>query len=463
MKKTIEREPFKRLELIWTIPQIVFLFSSSPPGEERKVRKRACMENFPKFFKIMQKINAPRVENVEERVNELLDQFEIQKKVKRGERIALTAGSRGIKDKPRVLRTIVERLKELGAAPYLVPCMGSHGGGTAEGQTEVLESYGITEQSMGAPIVSSVEVEKIGRTRFGTPVLIDKNILKADKIIVVNRIKLHTDFKGEFESGLIKMMVIGMGKPEGALMVHRLTIKHGFPAVLTEVGSVILKKLPIFFGMGILENPYDETAYLEILKPQEMIEKEKTLLKKARKMMPRLPFGQIDVLIVDELGKNVSGAGMDTNVIGRCFSINNQKPKKPRITRIFVRDLTEPSHGNACGIGMAEYTTKRLVDKIDYPATFLNAFTGMTPENGRVPIFFEKDREALSAAHLNSGVFNLKDLRVVWIKNTLELEHLYVSEAFLKEARSNPNLRIIGKPVDLPFDENGNLVSKWKE
>ncbi len=419
------------------------------------------MENFPKMFKIRQKINAPRVENIERRVNELLDQFEIQRKVKRGERIALTAGSRGIKDKPRVLRTIVERLKDLGASPYLVPCMGSHGGATAEGQTEVLQSYGITEQAVGAPVVSSVEVERIGKTKFGTPVLIDKNILKADKIIVVNRIKLHTDFKGEFESGLIKMMVIGMGKPEGAMMVHRLTIKHGFPAVLTEVGSIILKKLPIFFGMGILENPFDETAFVELLNPQQMFKQEKALLKKARGLMPRLPFEQIDILIVDELGKNVSGAGMDTNVIGRCHSINHQKPKRPRITRIFVRDLTEASHGNACGIGMAEYTTRRLVDKIDYPSTHINSITGMTPENGRVPVFFEQDREALETAHYNSGVFNPKDLRIVWIKNTLDLEYVYASQPFLKEARSNPKLEIVGKPFGLPFDENGNLVSNW--
>jgi hypothetical protein len=420
------------------------------------------MENFPKLFKIRQKINAPRLENIEKRVNELLDQFELQKRVKKGEYIALTAGSRGIKDKPKVLKTIVSRLKDLGASPFIVPCMGSHGGATAEGQIEVLEGLGITEQSVGAPILSSVEVQPIGKTRFGTPVLIDKNIRRADKIIVVNRIKLHTDFKGEFESGLIKMMVIGMGKPEGAMMVHRLTIKHGFPAVLTEAGSMILKKLPIFFGMGIIENPYDETAFIELLRPQEMFEKEKALLKKARQLMPRLPFDQIDILIMDELGKNVSGAGMDTNVIGRCFSINNQKPKKPRITRIFVRDLTEASHGNACGIGMAEYTTKRLVDKIDYPSMHINCITGMTPEGGRVPIFFEKDRDALSTAHYNSGVIDPQDLRILWIKNTLELEYLYASVPLLKEARSNSKIEVLGKPFDLPFDDNGNLVSKWK-
>ena len=419
------------------------------------------MENLPKIFKIRQKIEVPWLENIEKRVHELLDHFELSGKIKRGERIALTAGSRGIKDKPKVLRVIIERLKDLGASPYIVPSMGSHGGATAEGQIEVLEGLVITEQSMGAPIVSSLEVQKIGKTRFGTPVLIDKNILKADKIVVVNRIKLHTDFKGEVESGLIKMMVIGMGKPEGAMMVHRLTIRHGFPAVLAEVGSIILRKLPIFFGMGIIENPYDETAFIELLRPEEMMEREKVLLKKAKKLMPCLPFDRIDILIVDELGKNISGSGMDTNVIGRISFIGSPRPKSPKITRIFVRDLTELTHGNACGIGMADYTTKRCVEKIDYPSTYINCLTGMTPENGRVPIFFEKDREALSMAHDNSGVFDPKDLKILWVKNTLELETLYASQPFLKEARSTAKLEVLGKPFDLPFDESGNLISPW--
>jgi len=419
------------------------------------------VENLPKIFKLRQKIHAPRLENVEKRVNGLLDQLKIQKKVRKGERIALTAGSRGIKDNPRVLKAIIERLKDLGASPFVVPCMGSHGGATAEGQTEVLESLGITEQIVGAPIFSSIEVKKIGKTRIGMPVLIDQNLCKMDKIIVVNRIKPHTDFKGEFESGLIKMMVIGMGKPEGAMMAHRFTIRHGFPAVLTEAGSMVLKTLPIFFGIGIIENPYDETALIELLKPEEMMEKEKALLRKAKKLMPCLPFEQIDILIVDELGKNVSGSGMDTNVIGRISFIGSPKPQKPKITRIFVRDLTEVTHGNACGIGMADYTTKRLVEKIDYPSTYVNCITAMTPEDGRIPVFFERDREALSTAHDNSGVFDPKDLRILWIKNTLELESLYASQPLLKEARSNSKLDVLSRPFDFPFDENGNLISKW--
>jgi len=419
------------------------------------------MESLPKIFKIRQKIDAPRLENVEKRVEELLDRFRLSEKVKRGERIGITAGSRGIRDKPRVLKTILSRLKDLGASPFVVPCMGSHGGGTPEGQVEMLESLGITEKSVGAPVVSSIEVEEIGQTKFGTPVYIDKNMCGADRVIVVNRIKLHTDFKGELESGLVKMMVIGMGKPKGALMAHRLTIKHGFPQVLAEIGPIILKKLPIFFGMGIIENQYDETAIIELLRPEEFMEKEKVLLKKAKELMPMLPFDQIDILVIDEMGKNVSGAGMDTNVIGRNFFIGAAKFEKPRITRIFVRDLTEESHGNATGIGMAEYTTKRLVQKIDYPSTYLNSITGMIPDNGRIPIAFEKDREALSVAHYNSGVLNPEDLRILWIKNTLHLEYLYASEALLKESRSNPGLEILSEPFDFPFDKNGNLISQW--
>jgi len=419
------------------------------------------MESLPKIFKLRQKIDAPHLEDVEKRVDELLDQFELSKKVRKGERVGLTAGSRGIKDKPKVLKTIIRRLKNLGTSPFVVPCMGSHGGATAQGQIEVLESLGITERSVGAPILSSTEVEEIGYTRFGTPVLIDKNLLKADKIIIVNRIKPHTDFEGEIESGLIKMMVIGMGKPKGALMVHRLTIKHGFPAVLAEVVSILLEKLPIFFGVGIIENQYDETALIDLLKPEEIVEKEKALLKKAKELIPFLPFNQMDILIVDEMGKNISGAGMDTNVIGRNLFIGGTKSNKPKITRIFVRDLTEESHGNATGIGMADYTTNRLVDKIDHTSTRINCMTGMAPENGRVPVFFERDREALSIAHYNSGVFDPQDLRILWIKNTLEIEYLFASVAFLNQARSNPRLDILSEPFEFPFDQDGNLISKW--
>jgi len=420
------------------------------------------MDPLPCVFKIRQKIASPKLADVEKEMNAQLDRFGLAGKVKAGERIALTAGSRGIRDKAKVLKVIAARLKALGAKPFIVPCMGSHGGATAEGQVKMLHHLGITEEFVGAPIVSSMEVKEIGRTGFGTPVLIDKNICEqADKIIVVNRIKPHTDFDHEVESGISKMIIIGMGKHKGALMAHRLTIKHGFATMFKEVLPVIRKALPFFFGVGIVENQYDQTASLHLLEPQNFYEGEKALLKKAKEIMPRLPFKQADVLVVDEIGKNISGAGMDPNVTGRLFFIGSPPLKEPKITRIFVRDLTPETEGNAIGIGFAEYTTKRLVKKIDPVPTMINSITGMGPECGRIPISFDKDQDALQAAFDNSGVIDPKDLRLVWIKNTLELEYLWASEPMLKEAKANPSIEVVSGLQEIPYDKNGNMVMEW--
>jgi hypothetical protein len=420
------------------------------------------MDPLPRIFKIRQKIEAPRLVDVEKEMDALLDRFGLSGKVRPGERIALTAGSRGIRDKAKVLRVIATRLKALGAKPFLVPCMGSHGGATAEGQVQILHHLGITGEFVGVPIVSSMEVKEIGRTIFGTPVFIDANICsQADRVIVVNRVKPHTDFDYEIESGLNKMMVIGMGKHKGALMAHRLTIKHGYSTMLCEVQSIVRKALPFFFGVGIIENQYDQTASLHLLQPNDFWEGEKPLLKRAKEIMPRLPFKQMDVLVVDEIGKNISGAGMDPNVTGRLYFIGSPPLKEPKITRIFVRDLTPETEGNAIGIGFAEYTTTRLVKKIDPRPTAINSITGMGPECGRVPIAFDQDREALQAAFDNSGVLDSKDLRLVWIKNTLEMEYLWASEPILKEAKANPNLEVVSGLEEVPFDATGNMVMEW--
>ncbi len=420
------------------------------------------MDSLPRIFKIRQKIAMPRLADVEKEMNLLLDRFGLSGKVKRGERIALTAGSRGIRDKARVLKVIATRLKSLGAEPFVVPCMGSHGGATAEGQVKMLHHLGITEEFVGAPIVSSMEVKEIGRTRFGTPVLVDKNICeRADKIVVVNRIKPHTDFTHEVESGISKMIVIGMGKHKGALMAHRLTIKNGFPMIFREVLPVIRKSLPFFFGVGIIENQYDQTASLHLLEPQDFYEGEKALLKRAREIMPRLPFKEADVLVLDEIGKNISGAGMDPNVTGRLFFIGSPPLKEPRITRIFVRDLTPETEGNAIGIGFADYTTERLVKKIDPVPTAINSITGMGPECGRIPLAFGRDRDALQAAFDNSGVLDSKELRLVWAKNTLELEYLWASEAMLAETKGNSNLEVVSGLQEVPFDPAGNMKMEW--
>jgi len=420
------------------------------------------MDALPRIFKIRQKIEAPRLADVEKEMHAILDRFGLADKVRAGERIALTAGSRGIRDKAKVLKVIATRLKALGAKPFLVPCMGSHGGATAEGQVQILHHLGITEEYVGAPIVSSMEVKEISRTKFGTPVLIDKNICEqADKIIVVNRIKPHTDFDYEIESGLNKMIVIGMGKHQGALMVHRLTIKNGYSTMLKEVQPIILKALPFFFGVGIIENQYDQTASLHLLEPKDFWEGEKPLLKRAKEIMPRLPFKQIDVLVVDEIGKNISGAGLDPNVTGRLFFIGSPPLREPQITRIFVRDLTPETEGNAIGIGFAEYTTARLVQKIDPRPTAINSITGMGPECGRVPIAFDQDCQALQAAFNNSGVLDSPNLRLVWIKNTLELEYLWASEPMLPEAEANPHLEVASRVQDIPFDAAGNMMMEW--
>ncbi len=420
------------------------------------------MDPLPRIFKIHQKIATPRLADVPKEMNALLDCFGLPGKIKPGERIALTAGSRGIRDKAKILKVIATRLKALGAKPFLVPCMGSHGGATAAGQVEMLKHLGITEEFIGAPIASSMEVKEIGRTKFGTPVLIDANICaQADKIIVVNRIKPHTDFDFAIESGLNKMMVIGMGKHKGALMAHRLTIKHGYSTMLSEVQPIILKALPFFFGVGIIENQYDQTASLHLLEPQNFWEGEKPLLKKAKEIMPRLPFKQMDILVVDEIGKNISGAGMDPNVTGRLYFIGSPPLQEPKITRIFVRDLTPETEGNAIGIGFAEYTTTRLVKKIDPVPTAINSITGMGPECGRIPITFDQDREALQAAFDNSGVLDAKDLRLVWIKNTLEMEYLWASEPMFNEAKASPLLEVISGLQDIPFDAAGNMVMAW--
>lgn len=420
------------------------------------------MDPLPRVFKIRQKIATPRLAEVEKEMNSLLDRFGLASKVKPGERIALTAGSRGIRDKAKVLKVIATRLKALGAKPFLVPCMGSHGGATAEGQVKMLHHLGITEEYVGAPIVSSMDVKEIGRTSFGTPVYIDANICnQADKIVAVNRIKPHTDFDYEVESGINKMMVIGMAKHKGALMAHHLTIKNGYPTMLKEVQPVVLKNLPFFFGVGIIENQYDQTASLHLLEPKNFWEGEKPLLKKAKEIMPRLPFKQMDILVADEIGKNISGSGLDPNVTGRLYFRGSPPLQEPSIMRIFVRDLTPETEGNAIGIGLADYTTTRLVKKIDLKATMINSVTGMGPECGRIPIAFDQDREALQAAFDNSGVLDSKDLRLVWVKNTLELEILWVSEPMMEEVKANPNLEIVSPLQEIPFAKNGNMVMEW--
>ena len=413
--------------------------------------------NYPKMYRIGQVFDVPRVDNIEETLRKELESIQISSLIKEGARIAITAGSRGIANIDRVLRHLVHVLKENSAKPFLIPAMGSHGGGTAEGQLEILESLKVTEESIGAPILSSMEVVEIGKSRFGFPVLVDKNAAEADGVIVVNRVKPHTEFEGPIESGLMKMMAIGMGKHKGCIQVHKQTINYRYVEVIPEIGRVILENVPILFGVALVENVYDETAIIQAILPSQFRIEEERLLTEAKRLMARLPFDKIDVLIVDEMGKNISGTGMDTNVIGRIMFIGEREPEKPKVTRIVVLGLTEESHGNAIGIGLADYTTQRLVNDMDAGATSINAMAGMSPEKGRIPIPLITDKEAVEAALDTIRPVDAEEARVVHIKNTLEIAELDISEALLEEVEGREDLKLAEELGPLSFDGEGNL------
>ena len=348
-------------------------------------------------------------------------------------------------------------LKENSAKPFLIPAMGSHGGGTSEGQLEILTSLKITENSIGAPILSSMEVVEIGKSSFGFPVLVDKHAAEADGIIVVNRVKPHTEFEGPIESGLIKMMAIGMGKHKGCLQVHKQTVNYGYREVIPEIGRVILEKLPILLGVALVENVYDETAVIKAIPPSQFLIEEERLLINAKRLMARLPFDKIDILIVDEMGKNISGTGLDTNVIGRIMFIGEKEPESPKITRIVVLDLTEESHGNAIGIGLADFTTQGLVDKIDPIATFTNAIAAVTPEKGRIPITLKTHREAVETAFATIREVDSEKARVIHIKNTQKIAELDVSEALLEEIKGKENIKLEKELGPISFDSHEKL------
>lgn len=415
--------------------------------------------NYPDMYRVRQVFDAPRLELIEETVTRELESISIGSLIKPGARIAITAGSRGIANIDRIYRQIISILKEHKAEPFLFPAMGSHGGGTAQGQLSVLESLNITEASMGVPIIASMDVTRIGTSSSGFPVLVDAQAAQADGIIVVNRIKPHTEFEGPIESGLMKMMAIGMGKHKGCFQVHKQTVNYGYRKVIPEIGSIILEKLPVLFGLGIVENIYDQTAMIKAVLPETLFEQEAALLEEAKRLMARLPFDRIDVLVIDEMGKNISGTGMDTNVIGRIMFIGEQEPESPSITRIVVLSLTPHSHGNAIGLGLADYTTRRLVDTLDLKAMATNAITAMTPEKARIPIALDTDRDAIDAALETIGDVLPENARIVHIKNTLELREIYISEALKKEVSQGRQGLVLEEDLGpLAFDDAGTLV-----
>ena len=411
---------------------------------------------FPRMVRVRQTFARPRVADIPKAVSERLAGASVP--VKRGDVVAVGAGSRGIANIDVVVKATVRYLLDLGARPFVFPAMGSHGGGTAEGQLSVLEHYGITEATMGCPVRATMDVIQVGEA-LGLPVWLDRFAAEADWIGVVNRVKPHTDFKGSIESGLFKMMTIGLGKYRGAQQYHRANVQHSYETVITSVGREMLAKAKIGFGLGIVENGYDETATIEAFNAAALEEGERRLLKSAREWMARLPFSPIDVLVVEQIGKNISGAGMDTNVIGRPTNPHEPFPNDPKILWIVALDITEESYGNATGIGNADFTTRRLVDKIDMKPTLINCITACSPGMAKVPATYETDREAIETALSCIGLTKAEDARVIRIKNTLMLCEIEVSEAYLADVAKRGDLTAVGDLHPLPFDVAGTLTT----
>jgi hypothetical protein len=394
--------------------------------------------------------------DIQARIWETLQNSIQNKTVTPGETVAVAVGSRGIHHLNIIVRETICFLLHLGLKPIIVPAMGSHGGGTPEAQKSLLKSFEISEPSMGVPIVSNMDVTDIGNLKDKTRIFFSEIAHSCDHIVVINRIKPHTKFHSEIESGLCKMLVVGLGKKKGAAEIHRNAIHYSF-GIIEEAASYILKKCNILCGVGIVEDGYGQPAIIEALPPDILISREKALLKKANQYLARIPFEQIDILIIDHIGKNISGIGMDSNVTGRHRDITGDFQISPHVKRIFVRDLSPDSDGNGNGIGLADFTTKRLVDALDLNKTYTNAIAAISPEKAAIPLYLESDLPAVKACMQTCGVQSTDTARIARIKTTADLEYIQISIALKKEAEKNSNIRIITPWQTLQFSEDGNL------
>jgi hypothetical protein len=413
---------------------------------------------FPQTFRLRQRFNAPRVEDVPGEVHRELCGLGLGRRIRPGQTVAITAGSRGIANLARILRAAVEHLQGLGAEPFIVPAMGSHGGGTAEGQREVLASYGVTEREVGCPVRCGMETVIVCQTAEGFPVHFDRFASQADHVLVVNRVKPHTRFAGDIESGLMKMMLIGLGKRNGAEIYHRAILDYSFAQIVRSVAAEVIARCRVVGGLAIVENAYDQTARIAAVTPEEFETREKELLVLARQWMARLPFENVDLLLVDRIGKNISGTGLDTNVVGRKFNDHHAVAGEvPRVKTIALRGLTPETHGNAVGFGIAEFCKSQLLRETDLAATRLNAIVASHVSAAMPPLDYETDRRMLTTALSTIGMVEPADARLLWIRNTLELAEVECSAAYLEEAQQRADLEVLSGLHELPFDAEGNL------
>jgi hypothetical protein len=399
-------------------------------------------------------VTPPPIDDIAAAVREQAQAAGAPALIKSGQRIAVGVGSRGIGRLPEIVAALVAELRALGAEPFIVPTMGSHGGATAGGQQEVLEHLGVTEGSVGAPILSSMETVEVGQTDEGTPVRVDRNAMGADGIVFVARVKPHTAFRGRYESGLAKMIAIGLGKQSGAALTHARGFGH-MAEMVPKMAALALDKAPILFGLGVLENAHDQPYKLVGVPAPRILSDEPALLEEARRAMPRLPFDALDILVIDEIGKNISGDGADPNITGRYPTPDASGG--PQVNKQVVLDLTTATGGNANGIGTADFTTVRAASKMSFGATYPNALTSTVPRPVALPMALPSDRLAFAAALLTCNAVG-REPRLLRLKNTLSLGEFAVSEALLDEVGTNPALRIVADPAPVAFDPDGNLA-----
>jgi hypothetical protein len=411
----------------------------------------------PRMVRVRQTFAATHISNVAAALHDELYHSGVLSRIKPGMSIAVAVGSRGVAEIPTLTRVTVDAIKAQGGQPFIVPAMGSHGGATAEGQVDVLTNLGVTELSAGCPIRSSMEVVEIGRLENGLPVYIDKHAHGADGIVVINRIKPHTAFRGVSESGLVKMITIGLGKQKGAESCHAYSFRY-MGEHLLAMAAISLSRTPILFGVGTVENAYDQVAKVVAVPAENILAVDRELLVEAKANMPKFLVPQFDVLITDQIGKDISGDGMDPNITGRYPT--PYASGGPEIAKIAVLDLTEKSHGNANGMGTADFTTRKLVNKVNFPMTYANGLTSTVVGPTHMPTVLESDYDAIRAAIKTCNARDLSQARVIRIKNTLHLGDIMISESLLEQAKTTPGVEITGVPEELAFDAAGNLITE---
>jgi hypothetical protein len=403
----------------------------------------------PKMVKVRQKFHAPQLDDVAGEVQKAIKEAGVLSRISEKDSVAIAVGSRGVANLPILVRETAAAVKKAGGNPFIVPAMGSHGGATAEGQVDVLLQLGVTEEVVGAPIMSSMEVVKLGELPNGLPVYIDKLAYESDKIIVINRIKPHTAFRGPIESGLMKMITIGLGKQKGAEAAHAYSFKYMAEHV-PEMAKISFAKAPVIFGLATIENAYDKPVKIVAVPVEDLEKVEPELLIEAKSLMPKIHFNTMDVLIVNEIGKDISGDGMDPNITGNFAT--PYATGGPDVKRTVVLGLTEKTHGNANGIGMADMTTKAVMNEIDWEKGYANALTSTVTEVVKLPMCLDTQELAVKAAIKTCNAFDLNKVRVVRIKNTLEIGEIWISESMIEEAEKNNNLEILSEPEDLVLD-----------